>query len=395
MRDKPTYSVTSAVHPQSGEQRFVIVDRDGRLHSEGTAWLQYLSDSGRSPHTAREYGRRVAWYLSWCAQTMDWRKATLSHIALWRQTVAATPVVKTNGQLGTRSASTVRLWIVAVRSFYEWADAHELLGTDLLSRMTQLKYFAPGTPAGGESGVTRRVLADPLRSATRGESTPQWITDARARADLAHLVLPIRDRFLVDLLTTTGIRVGEALSLFLADMHFGGGSKQLRCPHADPHFHVRVGNPVQNGARAKGRPRTLFVHRDVVEAYIDYALERRQVLSATSIRDSSPHVFVNLYSEPRWLGRAMTYNSVKRLVDRCSRNIGYDLTGPHMLRHTFATRLLRGIDCVPVPLDVVQSLLGHASITSTRIYTHDVEAAMKSATSALAPRSAPSIAEPQ
>ncbi|RYE40573.1 MAG: hypothetical protein EOP24_40310 [Hyphomicrobiales bacterium] len=228
MRDQPTYSVMSAVHRQSGEQRFVIVDRDGRMHSAGTAWLQFLSDSGKSPHTAREYGRRAAWYLSWCAQTMDWRKATLSHIALWRQTVAATPVVKTNGKPGTRSASTVKLWIVAVRSFYEWADAHELPSTDLLSRMTQLKYFAPGTPAGGEFGVTRRVLADSLRSVAEGESTPQWITDAGARANLGHLVLPTRDRFLVDLLTTTGIRVGEALPLLLADMHFGGGSRLLR-----------------------------------------------------------------------------------------------------------------------------------------------------------------------
>jgi site-specific recombinase XerD len=143
MRDKPTYIMMSAVHPQCGDQRFVIVDRDGRMHSAGTASLQYLSDSGKSPHTAREYGRRVAWYLSWCAQTMDWRGATLSHIALWRQTVAATPVVKSNGKPGTRSASTVKLWIVAVRSFYEWADAHELLSTDLLSRMTQLKSDTP------------------------------------------------------------------------------------------------------------------------------------------------------------------------------------------------------------------------------------------------------------
>ncbi|GCE40998.1 hypothetical protein Rhow_004641 [Rhodococcus wratislaviensis] len=42
-----------------------------------------------------------------------------------------------------------------------------------------------------------------------------------------------------------------------------------------------------------------------------------------------------------------------------------------------------------MPIDVVQSLLGHASINSTRIYTHDTEAAMRTTTSALAPRSTP------
>jgi integrase/recombinase XerD len=146
-------------------------------------------------------------------------------------------------------------------------------------------------------------------------------------------MLPPRDRFLIDLLTTSGIRVGEALSLFVADLHFGGGSQQLGCRHAEPHFHVRVNNPVENSARAKGGPRTLFVHRDLVESYIDYALERRQILEVQGVCDASPHLFVNLYSDDRWLGRAMTYSSVKRLLNRCSKRIGHDLSGPHMLRH--------------------------------------------------------------
>ena len=60
--------------------------RTGFLHPDATAWLQFLTDVGRSPNTVRDYGRRVAWYLSWCALTMDWRKATLSHLALWRRT---------------------------------------------------------------------------------------------------------------------------------------------------------------------------------------------------------------------------------------------------------------------------------------------------------------------
>jgi hypothetical protein len=207
-------------------------------------------------------------------------------------------------------------------------------------------------------------------------------------------MLSARDRFLIDLLTTSGIRVGEALSLFVADLHFGGGSQQLGCPHADPHFHVRVDNPVENSAGAKGGPRTLFVHRDIVESYIDYALERRKILEARGVCDASPHVFVNLYSEDRWLGRSMTYSSVKRLLNRCSNRIGFALSGPHILRHTFATRLIRGIDCDPIPLDVVQALLGHAALSSTRVYTHDTEAAMKAATIAIAARPAPGAGGP-
>ena len=75
----------------------------------------------------------------------------------------ASPVSNTNGNSDFRSESTVGLWMVAVRSFYEWADAHSLLTTDVVSRMTELKYYAPGTAAGGEHGAMRRVLVDELR----------------------------------------------------------------------------------------------------------------------------------------------------------------------------------------------------------------------------------------
>jgi integrase/recombinase XerD len=331
--DEPSYRLDSAICPDSGEQRWVIADADGFFHPQGTAWLGFLSDAGRSPNTVREYGRRVAWYLSWCALTMDWRKVTLSHLVLWRRTVASAPVSKTNGHGCFRREGTVGMWMVAVRSFYEWADAHDLLDTDVVSRMTEMKYFAPGTAAGGEHGVMRRVLVDELRSKSVEALPPRWINDVEARNRLAELPLPTRDRLLIDMLTTTGIRVGEALSLFVADLHFGGGARQLRCPHTDPHFHVRLDNPVENSARAKGGPRTLFVHRDVIESYIDYALERRRILESHAVHDASPHLFINLYSEDRWLGRAMTYSSVKRLLDRCSKRIDYDLSGPHMLRH--------------------------------------------------------------
>ena len=231
----------------------------------------------------------------------------------------------------SRGAGAVAICMAAVRSFYEWSDGHGLLLNDVVAKMTHIKYFAPGTAGGGEHGARRRVLVDELRMDPGGRQTPRWIDDAAARDRLTNLVLPLRDRFLVDLLTTTGIRAGEALSLFTADIHFGGGGRRLGCVLSDPHFHVRIDNPVQNNARAKGGPRALFVHRDLVDSYIDYALERRQILAEHGIDDGCPHVFVNLYSEDRWLGRASSYSSVKRLIGRCSRRIGYDISwSPHV-----------------------------------------------------------------
>ena len=245
------------------------------------------------------------------------------------------------------------------------------------------KYFAPGTSAGGERGRTIRVVAPELRpSSGVVDAAPEWIDDGNARLRLENLSLRPRDRFLVDLMYYTGIRAGEALSLFTENMHFGGGSPELGCGNPTAHFHVATHNDTENGARAKGASRTLEVAPHLVDRYIDYVLER----SERGADGGSKHVFVNVYTRGAELGRAMSYSGVRKLVKRCGRRIGFDLTGPHMLRHTFATRLIRGIDCEKVDLDVVQSLLGHRSISSTRIYTHDLEVAKRQALLSLAPR---------
>jgi integrase/recombinase XerD len=375
------YQLESALVAGEQRPRSVIVGPDGTLHRTATAWLYFLQDT-RSPNTVQSYGRKVAWYLSWTAQTADWRSVGVSHLAMWRHTVEHTPVLLPAGKTATRKAKTVRLWMTAVRSFYEYAEAHGALLSDVATRMTEVKYFSPGSPGGGEYGATRRVLISELKPSTDGETDIEWIDDPDARAALECLELNARDRFIVDLLYGTGVRAGEALSLFRADMHLGGG-KGLGCHMLDPHFHVRTDNPVENGERAKGTERTLPAMPQLIESYTDYLLARQKHLGDN---DRSPHLLINLWTPGPRRGEAMTYKGMLKMIKRCGDRIGFPLSGPHLLRHTLATRLVRGIDCEPQPLDVVQSLLGHRSITSTRAYTHDLEAAKKTALSSLRPR---------
>jgi integrase/recombinase XerD len=382
--DNPEYRLSTALLRDGVTERLVIVDSKYRLHHSGTKWLQFLSDAKRSPNTIKSYGSRLAYYLSWTLPTADWRSVNVSHLGMWRRTLANSAFDVRNGVARFRSNATIALWMTPVRSFYEWADAEGLITSDLFSRMTQLKYFAAGTGAGGEQGTWRRVLVDELKpSGEQPVSDPEWIEDPLARAALESLTLNTRDRFLIDLMYYTGIRAGEALSLFAADMHFGGGSAALGCKHADPHFHVKTNNPVENKARAKGAARLLYVSHHIIDRYVDYMMEREYRLRNN---DFSPHVFVNLYSTSEHNGKAMKYGKLQALVEKCGRRIGCELTGPHMLRHTFATRLVRGIDCEPQGIDVVQDLLGHRSIESTRVYTHDLEPAKKRALAAVAPR---------
>ena len=82
----------------------------------------------------------------------------------------------------------------------------------------------------------------------------------------------------------------------------------------------------------------------------------------------------------------MTYSGVRKLIMRCGKRIDFPMSGPHILRHTFATRMIRGVDRDPVPIEVVQELMGHASLDSTRIYLHDGEAAARAALEHVLPR---------
>lgn len=382
--DNPQYRLTTATLNDASTKRFVIVDRDDVVHV-ASSWLGQMADVGASPNTVQRYGERVAAYLSWTGLTSDWRAIRISHLAMWRRTVATSPVVKPNGRMTLRGAKTISLYMTAVRSFYEWADFEGLLANDVASKITQIKYFAAGTPAGGERGAYRRILANELRpSHNPAEKPPQWIDDEVARVAIQNISLNTRDRFLIDLFTFTGIRAGEALSLFRSDMHFAGGSPENGCSIVDPHFHVRLDNPVENDVRAKGCERYFTVEAHLVERYIDLLIERDRILGG---KDVSPHVFVNTYSTAKWQGRAMTYSSARKVVERCAKAIDFHLSGPHMLRHTFATVLVRGLDGEKVDLDVVQDLMGHKSITSTQKYTHDREEAKRAALLSIAPRS--------
>jgi integrase/recombinase XerD len=173
-----------------------------------------------------------------------------------------------------------------------------------------------------------------------------YLPDVLAAEDVARILdappaddpVGIRDRALLELLYACGLRVSEAVGL---DMHrldlahlvvrvIGKGDKERRVPM---------------GEEARER-----LHR--------YLEGPRRTWTARGPTDA---VFVS--QRGRRLGR----ESVWRLVRRWSEAVGVgERVTPHTFRHSFATHLLEG----GADLRVVQALLGHASISTTQLYTH-------------------------
>jgi integrase/recombinase XerC len=159
-----------------------------------------------------------------------------------------------------------------------------------------------------------------------------------AAEDARHAHLRLRDQALLELLYSTGLRVSEACDLDTTDID-----------------HARYGTPivlVRHGKGGKSREVPLGGAADrALAAYLDV----RRTLGATG-----PALFVNA------TGARLTPRSVQRMVKRwtIAGGVHADAT-PHGLRHSFATHLLDG----GVDLRSIQELLGHASLSSTQIYT--------------------------
>ena len=157
----------------------------------------------------------------------------------------------------------------------------------------------------------------------------------------------VRDRFLVALLSETGMRIGQALGLRHAD--FVTRERTLRIvPRTDN----------ANGARAKTRvEHDLPISVPLARLYSEYMHTEYGPVD-------SDYVFVNLFSAP--VGRPLRYQAVAGLVRRLRARTGIEFN-LHMLRHGRATHWLRH----GVPIEVVSKLLTHVSVTTTSsTYAH-------------------------
>ncbi|MCO6436182.1 MAG: tyrosine recombinase XerC [Phycisphaerae bacterium] len=169
-------------------------------------------------------------------------------------------------------------------------------------------------------------------------------------------LLGARDRAMLEVLFSTGVRVSELVDLNFADVDFSGHT-------------IRV--------RGKGKKQRTTPIGPTAIAAIQKYLELRRA-DARSARFDQEALFVNKH------GQRLSTRSVRRKLDKYLVSCGLDpAISPHTLRHSFATHMLNnGAD-----LRSVQELLGHQSISTTQIYTHLTAQRLKKAYDDAHPRS--------
>lgn len=216
------------------------------------------------------------------------------------------------------SASSSARTVVAVRGFHKFAVADGLATADPAAAVK------PPTPA------KRLPKALPL-------SDVEAILTAAGEPETP---LALRDRALLELLYGTGARISEAVGLDIDDIDLVDRAVLLR---------------------GKGsKERLVPVGSYAVQAVEAYLTRARPGLVSTGVKGSGPAVFLN--SRGGRLSRQSAWAVLVKAADRAG--ITKDVS-PHTLRHSFATHLLDG----GADVRVVQELLGHASVTTTQVYT--------------------------
>jgi integrase/recombinase XerD len=159
----------------------------------------------------------------------------------------------------------------------------------------------------------------------------------------------LRDRALLELLYGTGARISEAVGLDVDDLELAGEPQSASSVAAI----VRLKG---KGGKQRLVPVGSFA-RDAVDAYL---VRARPTLAAAAGRGHpSPALFLN--ARGGRLTRQGAWGTLRAAAGRA----GLAEVSPHVLRHSFATHLLDG----GADVRVVQELLGHASVTTTQVYT--------------------------
>ena len=282
-------------------------------------FLVYLRhERGQAEHTQRTYAALLGKFTTWAAtqKLTDWKEVQLTHLMAFLQQERERPLADEPKESTKRlSGESVYLEIAALRAFYRFAENEKHLPLN---------------------------IAENLAMPRRWKRLPKALTnleiDKLLTPESPETPATLCDQAVLELAYASGLRLAELRNLRLEQLHLEAG------------FITIIGKGNKERVVPVGRKAVEALNR-YLEAGRPKFVSPRSPATVFLTKRGSPFAHVTLW---------------KRIKDRVRLAGGERNVTPHMLRHSFATHLLEhGAD-----LRVIQELLGHASISTTEIYTH-------------------------
>lgn len=342
---------------EGNKRRYLLLDDRGMPITPVARYLIYLDNTGKSSNTLKAYCYDLKLFFEFLEEiNKDYREINindLSNFVGWlRNPYGDNKIISLKPIKAKRSEKTVNHVITVVSNFYDYLYRTEEIKNDLIEKLIKQIY------AGGrrrykdflyhvnkDKPINKNILKlkEPRRK-------PKVLTKEEVEK-IYKATTNIRDKFLIKLLFETGLRIGEALSLFIEDLIYD---------HKNGH-RIRLVDrgELPNGAKLKTGEREIYISQELMDLFDDYAYEMLDELEI-----DTNFLFVKLKGKNA--GKPMEYSDVSDLFKRIRKKTGIDVH-PHLLRHTHATIYYQKTK----DIKQVQERLGHSQIQTTmNMYLH-------------------------
>jgi len=327
-------------------KRFVLVTSTGEPVLPVMKYLKYLDSIGKAENTLKSYCYHLKLYFEFLDKhQLNYENIDINLLATFigwlRSPTGSVNTLHLHATNSKRSENTINTIITCVISFYDYlirleqfeSNINENVKVQITSRFRDFKPFLHHITKSMKIDKNILKLKAPKRKIrTLSSEQIQLIYNCCAN---------IRDRFLIRLLYEGGLRISEALSLWIEDFDINGNTITVR-----------------KSKTRSGENRKVFLSEEVMNLFQEYLIDFHLSEFDTNF------VFINLTGKNK--GQPLSYATINSLIKRLKNKTRINFT-PHMLRHTFATELhSKGTDVA-----IIQRLLGHAHVQTTiQTYLH-------------------------
>ncbi len=339
------------------QKRHMLLDGKNIPVKPVVKYLKHLDNKGRSGNTQKTYCYALKLYFEFLEEiNKNYRYVSLNELSDFvgwlRNPFNCNTITPINYVKAKRSEKTVNNIITAVTNFYDYLYRTEETDNNLIEKLMKqifvggnVKYKDFLYHVNKGKNVHKNIL-----KITEPTKKPKCSTKEEVEK-MFFSCTNIRDRFLIKLLYETGLRIGEALSLFIEDFVYDHNNGHM--------IKLKDRGELINGAKLKTGERDLLISQDLMDLFDDYMY---YVLDELEL--DTNFVFVKLKGENK--GNPMDYQNVSALVKKLKSKTGININA-HMFRHTHATMYYSQTK----DIKQVQERLGHAQIQTTmNMYIH-------------------------
>ncbi|MBU5484702.1 tyrosine-type recombinase/integrase [Clostridium sp. MSJ-11] len=343
------------VKTEEGKERYFVADDDGLPIEPVLKFIRFKDNTNYARNTLRMYCQHLKLYFEYLEQCdLDFQKVTIDDLSLfvnWLQNpYKSLKVIPVTPVDTARSPRTVNIIVDTVLRFYDYILRHEQYSNDVSERLKKFVASSSRNFKGFLYGIAydkKKVTSNILKLKV-SKSKPKTLSKNEIEM-LVRACNNLRDRFLLSLLYETGIRIGEALSLWIEDFDI-----------SDMIIDLKDRGQLENNAEIKtvSSPRRIDISQNLAGMFMEYIAEYHNEEVETN------HIFIKISGSNKF--KAMDYVDVDNLFRSLKKKAGIYVT-PHMFRHSSLT-VLRMTGWQP---ELLRIRAGHKNIyTTMNTYIH-------------------------